>query len=529
MRESHPQTSFLAHTMPMTPFSRRELLTRSSTGFGLAALNGILQAEVPQAHRSRKIAPKARSVIFCYMSGGVSHIDTFDPKPLLAKYAGKPMPVAVKKTQFNNNGTVQPSHWAYKPRGQSGIEVSEMLPQLGGLADDLCVIRSMTAKFSEHAQGNFFMHTGFPFLGNPSAGAWTSYGLGTESANLPGYVVLQSGDARTPHGGVGLFSNGFLPAQHQASIIKADEAEAVENIRPQQARDCQRRQLDFIGAMDRRFANTTLKNFGVETTYFDPMIGAGIEKLIRPNTKVVYLEAPGSQTFEVQDVDATAAVAKKHGAVVIIDNTWATPLCFRPLDHGVDLVVHALTKYQSGNSDILLGAVVARDDAHWRRVKQCAEVHGHYAHPDDCATCLRGIRSLEVRLARHASSALEVARFLESRAEVARMLHPALPSHPDHALWRRDFAGASGLFGCVLRPHPRGRAFLKDFLERLRLFGMGFSWGGFESLIVASDVRASRTAPPWTDEGALLRLQIGLEDPRDLIADLAQALDAAGG
>jgi hypothetical protein len=175
----------------------------------------------------------------------------------LAKYASKPMPVAVKRTQFNNNGTVQPSHWAYKPRGQSGIEVSDMLPQLGGIADELCVIRSMTAKFSEHAQGNFFMHTGFPFLGNPSAGAWTSYGLGTESANLPGYVVLQSGDARTPHGGVGLFSNGFLPAQHQASIVQADEAEAVANIRPRQPAGMQRRQLDFIGAMDRRFVSTT--------------------------------------------------------------------------------------------------------------------------------------------------------------------------------------------------------------------------------------------------------------------------------
>ena len=279
----------------------------------------------------------------------------------------------------------------------------------------------------------------------------------------------------------------------------------------------------------RHLCNAVLPRMGVETTFYDPRASAGIEALIRPSTRAIFMESPGSLTFEVQDVPAIARVARARGVTTIIDNTWATPLCFRPLDHGVDLVVHALTKYQSGNSDILLGAVVARDDAHWRRVKQCAEVHGHYAHPDDCATCLRGIRSLEVRLARHASSALEVARFLESRAEVARMLHPALPSHPDHALWRRDFAGASGLFGCVLRPHPRGRAFLKDFLERLRLFGMGFSWGGFESLIVASDVRASRTAPPWTDEGALLRLQIGLEDPRDLIADLAQALDAAGG
>ncbi|MBN8420955.1 MAG: DUF1501 domain-containing protein [Verrucomicrobia bacterium] len=243
--------------------SRRQLLANASTGFGMAALAGLMQAESP-VHRAKRFAPKARSVIFCYMSGGVSHLDSFDPKPLLEKYAGQPMPVEVKKTQFNNNGTVQPSHWEFRHRGQSGMPVSELFPHMATVADELCVIRSMTAKFSEHAQGNFFMHSGFPFLGYPSAGAWASYGLGTESRDLPGYIVLQSGGATVPHGGVGVFSNGFLPAQHQASIVQADEEEAVRNIHSKQPRNMQRRQLDFIGSMDHRFASTAQHDVHVD-------------------------------------------------------------------------------------------------------------------------------------------------------------------------------------------------------------------------------------------------------------------------
>ncbi|HEY1050674.1 MAG TPA: DUF1501 domain-containing protein [Prosthecobacter sp.] len=250
------------------PLSRRQLLSRASTGFGMAALAALMQEQAasaaPLVHRAKRFAPKARSVIFLYMSGGVSQVDSFDPKPLLEKYAGQPMPGEVKKTQFNNPGTVQPSHWGFKNYGKSGIPVSDLFPHIGSVVDELSIVRSMTAKFSEHAQGNYFMHTGFPFLGNPSAGAWASYGLGTESRDLPAYMVLQAGEARPPHGGVGLYSNGFLPAQHQASIVQADEAEAVANISPRQPLGLQRKQLDFIGSMDRRFVSTTRHDMNVE-------------------------------------------------------------------------------------------------------------------------------------------------------------------------------------------------------------------------------------------------------------------------
>jgi hypothetical protein len=253
-----------------TMISRRDILARTSNGFGMMALAGLMSDKAyagiatDQKPRAPKFKARAKNVIFCYMSGGVSHVDSFDPKPLLEKYAGQPMPGVVQRTQFNNNGTVQPSHWAYKNYGKSGLPISDMLPHMGDVADELCVIRSMTAKFSEHAQGNFFMHTGLPFLGYPSAGAWTTYGLGSQSSDLPGYVVLQSGDAAVPHGGVALFSNGFLPAIHQASIVKADQGEAMHNIKPRELAMLQRRKLDFIGSMDKQFAQSVDANPQVE-------------------------------------------------------------------------------------------------------------------------------------------------------------------------------------------------------------------------------------------------------------------------
>ncbi len=250
-----------------TRLSRREMLRRCSTGFGLMALSGLLAPEGRAAlnlalpHHARR----ARNVIFCYMSGGVSHIDTFDPKPKLKHLAGKPMPVAIERTQFNNNGNVFPSPFEFRRSGRSGIEISSMFPKLREwCADDLAVIRSMTSKVNEHAQGNFVMHSGFPFIGHPSAGAWISYGLGTENQDVPGFVVLQSGGAVPPHGGVGLFSNGFLPAHHQASIIRVDDAEPVANVKPREPDLVQRDRLRFIGALDQHFAGTTGRDAQVE-------------------------------------------------------------------------------------------------------------------------------------------------------------------------------------------------------------------------------------------------------------------------
>ena len=253
----------------MNPFpTRREMLSRCSNGFGLLALSGLLNAESSAASTGRPsphARPKAKNVIFCYMSGGVSHIDSFDPKPLLHKLAGQPMPVNVERTQFNNNGNVFPSPFTFRNRGQSGIPVSSMFPKIGEwCADELAVVRSMTSKVNEHAQGNYFFHSGFPFIGHPSAGAWISYGLGTDNRDLPGFVVLQSGNAVPPHGGVGLFSNGFLPAQHQASIISADAREAVANIKPRETDEIQRRRLGFIREFDRDFNRNTVGDIQVE-------------------------------------------------------------------------------------------------------------------------------------------------------------------------------------------------------------------------------------------------------------------------
>ena len=236
--------------------SRREMLTQCSTGFGMLALQGLMaNSAFAGTARQSHFKPRAKHVILCYMSGGVSQVDSFDPKPKLRELHGKPMPVKIERTQFNNNGNVMASPFEFKRYGQSGTPVSSMFPYVAESVDELAVIRSMTSKVNEHAQGNYAFHTGFPFMGHPSAGAWVSYGLGTENQNMPGFVVLQAGGAAVPHGGVGLFSNGYLPAQNQGSIIVGDKAPAVRNIQPREDDISQRSRLDFVNGLDRAFLN----------------------------------------------------------------------------------------------------------------------------------------------------------------------------------------------------------------------------------------------------------------------------------
>jgi cystathionine beta-lyase len=274
---------------------------------------------------------------------------------------------------------------------------------------------------------------------------------------------------------------------------------------------------DSVYRPTRRFCDHVLKRIGVKTTYYDPLIGAGIRQLLGPKTKLVFTESPGSQTFEVQDIPAIAKAAHEAGAMVVLDNTWATPLYFKPFTHGVDVSIQAATKYVIGHADAMLGAITASENA-THIVEKAHDELGLCPGPEDVYLGLRGLRTLSVRLARHQQSGLELARWLEARPEVAHVLHPALPSDPGHALWRRDFTGASGLFSIVLK--PASRAALAAMLDGLSLFGMGYSWGGFESLILPFDPSDYRTATKWQAEGPAIRLHVGLEDVEDLKADL---------
>jgi cysteine-S-conjugate beta-lyase len=275
---------------------------------------------------------------------------------------------------------------------------------------------------------------------------------------------------------------------------------------------------DSVYRPARNFCDGVLKRMGVETTYYDPLIGAGIKRLLRPNTTAVHTEAPGSQTFEMQDIPAIAEVAHAHGAVVLTDNTWGTPLLFPPHERGVDLAIEAGTKYLGGHSDILLGMI----SANARCIKPLRDTFiafGACPSPEDVWLGLRGLRTMELRLRTQEKKTLEMARWLQKRPEVLRVLHPALPDDPGHAIWKRDFKGSSSLFSIVLKPVPHKA--VEAMLNGLGLFGMGFSWGGYESLAVPFDCTEYRTATKFNPGGPCIRLQIGLESNRDLKADMS--------
>ena len=283
---------------------------------------------------------------------------------------------------------------------------------------------------------------------------------------------------------------------------------------------------DSVYGPTRRFCELHLKRLGIEVSYYDPLLGADIAREFRPNTRIVFAESPGSLTFDVQDIPAIADVAHARNALVILDNSWATPLFFRAFDHGVDVSVHAATKFIAGHSDTLLGLIVC-SAATFPAMHRLWTDMGVTASSDDCFMGLRGLRTLATRLARQQASAIKVAEWLRTRPEVREVIHPALPGSRGHALWKRDFTGATSLFGVVLHPVVKER--IDAMLDGMSLFGMGWSWGGFESLIIPTYPERARTASRWEVGGPSLRLYVGLEDPDDLIADLAEGFARLAG
>lgn len=283
---------------------------------------------------------------------------------------------------------------------------------------------------------------------------------------------------------------------------------------------------DNVYGPTRRWCDRTMSRWGCETEYFDPTIGGDIAKLIRPTTRVIFMESPGSMTFEIADAPAIAAAAKARNVVTVMDNTWAGGVVYRPLDLGFDLSVQANTKYVSGGADVLNGSIFANSEPLISRIKETIADLGLNVAADDAYAVLRGARSLPLRMERHQASALTVAKWLTTHPSVQRVLHPALEDDPGHALWKRDFSGSSGLFGIVLKPSSTKQ--VHAFLDALELFGLGFSYGGFESLVIHCDPQLKRTATKPAFGGPLIRLSVGLEDPADLIADLDQALKQLG-
>ena len=275
---------------------------------------------------------------------------------------------------------------------------------------------------------------------------------------------------------------------------------------------------DSIYGSARSFIDNELVRYGIDCEYYDPVVGAGIEKHMKKNTRMVYCESPGSLTFEMQDIPAIAKVAHAHSALVVGDNTWATPLLQRPFALGMDVSIHSATKYIGGHSDLLMGVILCKEPL-YKRLRTAHRSLGPSTNGDNAYLAIRGLRTIAIRLQRHYANALEVAQWIKTQPEVERVLYPALPEDPGHAIWKRDMTGASGLFGVVLKGNPSPTA-LSAMLDDLEHFGMGYSWGGFESLVIAYQPARQRVVTKWGKDTTLLRLNIGLEDPKDLIADL---------
>ena len=280
---------------------------------------------------------------------------------------------------------------------------------------------------------------------------------------------------------------------------------------------------DSVYKPTRSFCDTLLKRFGVETTYYDPLIGDGISNLIRPNTKIIFLESPGSQTFEIQDIPAITSSARARGVVTLLDNTWATPIYLKPFELGVDVSIHAATKYITGHSDAMLGVITTTEE-HYYTVRDSVRLNGQCAGPDTMFLGLRGLRTMPTRLRQHYESGMIVAKWLSERPEVARVIHPALPGDAGYEIWKRDFSGASGLFAFIL--NPVSTSAVAALVDNAKLFGIGYSWGGFESLLIPFDPSDYRTATKWEAEGPALRMHVGLESTDDLIADLEVGFEA---
>jgi cystathionine beta-lyase len=348
------------------------------------------------------------------------------------------------------------------------------------------------------------MRAATPGLGKPYYGL---HGTPTQWALAEALTELEPGAA-----GTFLYSSGLaaLTAAIMTVVAAGDELLV----------------LDSVYGPTRRFCDGLLRRYGVATRYYDPMIGGGIAELIGERTRAILLESPGSQTMEVQDVPAICAVAKERGIATLLDNTWATPLFFQAIEAGVDLSILAGTKYVGGHADVMLGSVTANADW-YPKLERTSWDLGHGVSPDDAWLGARGLRTMAVRLRRHEANALKVAHWLKERPEVGTVLHPALPDCPGHEFWVRDFRGSSGLFSFVLR--GADDAMRSRFIDSLELFGIGYSWGGYESLAVPADPAPIRSATSWQADGPLVRLHIGLEDPDDLILDLARAFDACRG